>query len=215
MPWIEPSDCPDYLFLDTGELQYRDRFGRYQIAGGCVPDNWFQFLDLRDQAISFLGEASEVSPEQIYIESQRFCWLCDRCLTYSGITPEDVSPRQVIRLLFARQDGDTLIPAPLATLSEPPPRRHPPLPNSDGQVISDKASLIAALISQGETESLLAMPMREALAVADDLAWAATPKKERDKATMRADAKRSMSRIDDFLANGLKPQPQPQGVASD
>ena len=203
MPWIEDHEAPDYLFLASGDLQYRDRFGQFRICGGCTGDTWFVFDELRDQAVALLGEASEASPEALYLSPQRFRWLCDHCVSLSGIQPENVTPRQVIGLLFAQQQGDTVIPAPLVRLSEPPARRHPPIPGADSQPISDKASVIAALISQGEGESLLSRPMREALAIADDLAWQATPKKDRDKAQMLADAENSMDRIDDFLKKGI------------
>ncbi|MEM9118515.1 MAG: hypothetical protein AAGD09_11600 [Cyanobacteria bacterium P01_F01_bin.56] len=213
MPWIEPHNSPDYLFLATGELQYRDRCGQFRICGGCTGDTWFTFLALRDQAVELLGEASEASPEELYLSSIRFRWLCDECLTFSGIDPKNVTPRQAIGLLFAQQQGDTIIPAPLVRLSEPPARRHPPIPGSDGQSISDKAGLIAALISQGDGAALLTRPMREALAIVDDMNWAATPLKDRHKAKMLADAENSMSRIDDFLERGIATNPKMEAAS--
>jgi hypothetical protein len=205
MPWIEPDDAPDYRFLNTGDLQYRDRFGRFSICGGCNADDWYVFQELREEAVSILAEA-EVSAEECYANHNRFQWLVDWCLEASGIDPDTVSVRQALRLLFARKEGNQTIAAPLLTLNQPPPPRHPTTPGADpGLPISDKASLLAALVGQcsslAEVDGLMSRPFRELLAIADDRAWASKPAPERQKAMMLADAPRSMSRIDDLLNN--------------
>lgn len=204
MPWIEPDNAPDYRFLNTGDLQYRDRFGRYQICGGCNADDWFVFQELREEAVGILHEA-EVSSEELYASHARFQWLVNWCLNASGIESESVSVRQALRLLFARKEDDQIITAPLLLLNQPPAPRHPTTPGADpGLPISDKASLLAALIGQcnslAEVDALMSRPFRELLAVAEDRSWAAKPAKERHQATMLADAPRSMGRIDELLS---------------
>jgi hypothetical protein len=203
MPWLEPDNAPDYKFLGTGDLQYRDRFGRYAICGGCNADDWFVFQELREEAVGILQD-SEASPEEVYVSHARFQWLVNWCLIASGIPAETVSVRQAMRLLFARKEADEIITAPLLLLNQPPAQRHPHSPGADpGLPISDKASLLAALVGQcnslAEVDGLMSRPFRELLAVAEDRSWAAKPAKERHHATMMADAPQAMTRIDQLL----------------
>ena len=110
-------ETPDYKFLDTGELQYQDCWGRSRVTGGCKPDDGEAFLTLREQAIGLLDKTSDALLEDFYQESLPFRKLCDRCLSYAGIHPETVTPRQEAGLLFARQAGNTLMPAPLVVMA--------------------------------------------------------------------------------------------------
>jgi hypothetical protein len=210
MPWLEPEDCPDYNFLKTGRLQYRDRFGQFRVCGGCNGDNWWEFQELREEAVAVLAASPEqVTAEECYLSDARFQWLCNSCLEHSGINPEHIGIRQVLRLLFAREEDGQIIDSPLALLNQMPGARHPRTAGAgSGVALSDKASLLAALVSHcaslAEVDQLMDQPVVELLKLTDDLAWMGLAPKDRDKATMLADAKNSSRRIDSVAAQAMQ-----------
>jgi hypothetical protein len=187
MPWLE--DGPDYRFLPTGELEYRDRWGQYRIAGGCNADDWWLWQAYREEAIQILQETpAQYSLEEVYCSHQRFQYLCRWLLQASGIDPANVAVRQVRRLLFScRLDGQ-IVRAPLVSLNEFPAARHP-VPG--GEPISDKVKLLSVLAAQCSSlaeleEVACSRPLREVLGIASELSWAAKTRDDKESAQMEA-----------------------------
>jgi len=201
MPWLNPADCPDYDFLTSGELQYRDRWGQFRLAGGCTAADWFAFQEFRQEAVAILAQAPEgVSVEECYTSHQRFQYLCRWCCAASGIDPDGIAVRQVRRLLFSRVEDGRHVEAPLAQLNSFPGARHPVGPSA--QPISDKIALLSALAAQcssvAEFEQLAtSLPAREVLGVLDDLAWASKSPEQQAKAQMHSDRDQVMARLDE------------------
>lgn len=200
MPWIDDTNCPDYHFLGTGELQYRNRWGQFAIAGGCTVADWFVFQEFRAEAVAILAQGPEgVSVEECYASHARFQYLCRWCLEASAIDPDTIAVRQVRRLLFSRVEAGQHVEAPLAVLNSFPEPRHPVGPG--GQPISDKVALLFALAAQcssvAEFEALAtSLPAREVMGVLDDLAWASKSPEQQAKAQMYADRDAVMERLD-------------------
>lgn len=195
MPWIDGPECPSYCFLPTGELEYRDRWGNYRLAGGCNGKDFWLWGHYRSEAIQILDQAPEGSSmESCYLEHSRFRWLCDWCLSASGIDPDWVGIPQVRWLLFASKQGEQIIPAALDQLNQLPEPRHPG--RGDGVAISDRAAFLAALVGHCDGDAAaafelaLSQPARELMAVMAEHSWQSLSDKDRSELALSREAER-------------------------
>ena len=186
MPWVDSNDGFDYRLLKTGALEFRDRYGRYQIVWGCTAQGWHEFWERLDLIREVLATApSDSSLQELYLDHHAFKRHCDRCLELSGISADWVSPGLVRWLLFP---VDEQTAAPLVALNSPYPAKHPPL--LGGEPISGRVELLAALAAVCEgnladaVELANSTPARDLLAAMSSRAWSLASQEDKDKALL-------------------------------
>ena len=95
-----------YKFLSTGELEIPTRAG-FKLVGGCSCRGVFEFNDRLSELQSALAEAPKDSTiHDLYLENERFRFLCDRCLELNAIDPDWIRPHDLAWLLFGHLDAD-------------------------------------------------------------------------------------------------------------
>ena len=185
---------PAYRLLSDGTLEIAAR-GTWRLVAGCSCRGIFEYQDRMGELLELVqGADADDSVEVLYQNDRRFRFLCDRALTLNGLDPDWIRPADLSWLLFGWVDeAGKPQRSPLAVLNDPPQPRHPRAGAAeDGP--TDFVRLLAALVSLPDTsptealELATALPMREALGLLDERAWAALPEDERDKLKHRQQA---------------------------
>lgn len=176
MVWVDLPEPFDYRFLDSGELQYRDRYGQYRVAGGVTPQGYHVFWDRVQRLNKLVDEAPDgVTIHQLFVTSAAFGYEADQCLELSGIAPDCVSLEQRCWLFFPRQDDEgNLHEAPLHPLNSLPEPSRPA--TGQGEPLTDRVKFLAAIAAQCDSVSdaydvATSTPAREVLAVMEERAY--------------------------------------------
>lgn len=199
--WIQDADH-DYRFLPSGELEFRGRGGRYHIASGCSVVGIFELDDRFDEIRAIAQDSPHaLSVGELYAAHPRFRYLCDRILELNGIDLHWVTPREMSWLIFARMEGERIIPPPLATLNQPPKPRHPADPKKATGGATDRVTVLAALASHcgGNLDVAYqvaqSQPFRELMAVMEESNWLQKTPEERRKAEFKDWAKTEREKL--------------------
>lgn len=180
------SSPPSYRLISTGELEIPTRVG-FRLIPGCSCRGVFEYRD-RVAELSELTQTLEeaTSIQALYLEHDRFKFLCDRILVLNGIDPEWVRPSDLDWLLFAHyDDAGQIQPSPLQRINNPAEPRHPRKTQSKGH--SDYISVLAAIASHcSSIEEAVRiaekLPARLVLGTLEDLAWSGMTTKQKDDA---------------------------------
>lgn len=198
-----------YKFLTTGELEIPTRVG-FRLIGGCSCRGVFEFNDRLTELQSALAEAPKnATIHDLYLENERFRFLCDRCLELNAIDPDWIRPHDLAWLLFGHLDADGNVqPSPLQKLNEPAKPRYPRRKQaSDGP--NDFVSMLAAIASHPDCSPEEALrladnaPARLILGMLEERAWHSQSAEDKDETKFKNQA-------DEFRAKfGAEPPPKP------
>ena len=182
-----------YKFLSTGDLEIPIR-GGWRIIPGCSCKGIFEFGDRMaelQELLQGLEEGDDRPIEALYLEHQRFRWLCDRTLELNGIDVDWVRPSDLAWLLFGHQGEDGPVPSPLLVLNAAAEQRYPRKP-SDEKTHNDFISLLAAIAAQPDTSAEEAFkvatsePARVVLGMLEDRAWHSMSAEQKDDTRFKA-----------------------------
>lgn len=117
---------PSYKILTTNELEIPTRVG-VKLIGGCSCRGIFEFHDRMAELQSRAEEADpNLTIEGLYLEDERFRFLCDRVLELNGICSGWIRPSDLAWLIFGHiDDSGVPQPSPLQRLNEPAKPRYP------------------------------------------------------------------------------------------
>lgn len=182
------TETISYRFLSTGELEIPTR-GGFKLIPGCSCRGIFEYRD-RVAELFDLTQALEggTSIQALYLENERFRWLCDRILTLNGIDPGWVRPADLDWLLFAHyDDAGQIQPSPLDRLNTPEKPRYPQRSKKAEIRHNDYISILAAIASQcGSIEQAVkvaeSLPAKLVFGTLEDLSWSALSTKQKEDA---------------------------------
>lgn len=211
-----------YKFLSTGELEIPTRAG-FKLIGGCSCRGVFEFNDRLAELQSALTEAPTdatiATIHDLYLENERFRFLCDRCLELNAIDPDWIRPHDLGWLLFGHLDTDgNPQPSPLQKLNEPAKPRYPRRKQgSDGP--NDFISMLAAIASHPDCSPEEALrladnaPARLILGMLEERAWHSQSDEDKDETKFKNQADEFRAKFGAEMAAkpqgepGLKPKP--------
>ncbi|MGD1907410.1 MAG: hypothetical protein ACFB0C_15685 [Leptolyngbyaceae cyanobacterium] len=187
MVWVELAEPFDYRFLPSGELQYRDRYGQYRIAGGVTPNGYHLFWDRLERLNRMVDKCPEGVPiHHLFVTSEIFAFEAEQCIQLSGIDPDCVAIEQQAWLLFTRTEADDeRHPGPLQVLNTLPEARRPA--SGKGEPLTDRVKFLSAIAAQSDSLAdayavASSEPAREVIQVMEERAWQSLDGKQKYEA---------------------------------